>query len=397
MDPNETIGVYTAAAQATDPVATATVTDDASPLPSDAPRLLPPRRRTRLLLCVDGGGVRARATSRFLEHLETALGRRLHDVFDMFAGTSAGSFIAAGFACGRYNAREVRSLSGTANSRRVFSQTWCQWASSKLLYRPKYGGAGKADVLREMFTRTAADSTPMRMCDVPKPLVVAVTEVRDTTSVDWAFKSTGTDGRCEYSVGEVCDASSAAPTYFPGVVLGGGGGGGGTGPPASVYVDGGLSFNDPVMLAVLEAQELWPSDNIAVLSLGTGRAPVAYGGARVRRYGMLQWLPLLFEVLLDNSRSEVLVKEWCEVSSQRRYMRVNSTLPPSVSPALDDTSDENMAALKALGDAWWERFGDATLAFVRGDDENITQATAAPPAPASTATTGSLVVPVVSQ
>ncbi|MGY8772306.1 MAG: patatin-like phospholipase family protein, partial [Gammaproteobacteria bacterium] len=49
-----------------------------------------PKSRTRYVLSLDGGGVRAIAALVFLKHLEIESGKKIVDLFDFFIGTSAG-------------------------------------------------------------------------------------------------------------------------------------------------------------------------------------------------------------------------------------------------------------------------------------------------------------------
>jgi len=59
---------------------------------------------------------------------------------------------------------------------------------------------------------------------------------------------------------EAAMATSAAPTYFKPVRIG-----------YFDYIDGGIGNNNPTLLAVAEAEKLWPSRKISVVvSLGTG-------------------------------------------------------------------------------------------------------------------------------
>lgn len=58
------------------------------------------RAGRRLILCVDGGGIRGILTLQALKALEEHVGGRCIDIFDMFAGTSTGAIIAGGLAWG---------------------------------------------------------------------------------------------------------------------------------------------------------------------------------------------------------------------------------------------------------------------------------------------------------
>ena len=56
--------------------------------------------RKNVALAIDGGGIRGLIVAKALSMLETEMGRSLHDVFRLTAGTSTGSIIAAGLASG---------------------------------------------------------------------------------------------------------------------------------------------------------------------------------------------------------------------------------------------------------------------------------------------------------
>ena len=67
---------------------------------------LDPALSPKRILALDGGGIRGILTLQFLQALETSVRARfseetrLCDYFDLIGGTSTGSIIAAGLACG---------------------------------------------------------------------------------------------------------------------------------------------------------------------------------------------------------------------------------------------------------------------------------------------------------
>lgn len=62
---------------------------------------------------------------------------------------------------------------------------------------------------------------------------------------------------------QACQATSAAPTFFPPMVIG---------RPPTAYVDGGLGYNNPIRLLVEEARHIWPASREigCIVSVGTG-------------------------------------------------------------------------------------------------------------------------------
>jgi patatin-like phospholipase/acyl hydrolase len=59
---------------------------------------LPLSSSSRWILSLAGGGYKGLFTAHFLSLLQTELGRPLHEVFDLVAGTSIGSILALGIA-----------------------------------------------------------------------------------------------------------------------------------------------------------------------------------------------------------------------------------------------------------------------------------------------------------
>ena len=68
---------------------------------------LDPAKGPKRILALDGGGIRGILTLEFLKNVETLLKQRLGDdalicdYFDLIGGTSTGSILAAGLACGK--------------------------------------------------------------------------------------------------------------------------------------------------------------------------------------------------------------------------------------------------------------------------------------------------------
>src|SRR5262245_46631219 len=56
--------------------------------------------RKKVILSVDGGGMRGAISIAMLAELETQTGRTCQELFDMVAGTSTGAIIAVGLAVG---------------------------------------------------------------------------------------------------------------------------------------------------------------------------------------------------------------------------------------------------------------------------------------------------------
>jgi predicted acylesterase/phospholipase RssA len=68
----------------------------------------------------------------------------------------------------------------------------------------------------------------------------------------------------DFKVWEACRATSAATTFFEPYVHAEYG---------QKFIDGGLQYNNPVVLVLQEAKDMWPDDEVMLISVGTGNAP----------------------------------------------------------------------------------------------------------------------------
>jgi uncharacterized protein len=229
------------------------------------------------ILALDGGGIRGVLTLGFLQQIETMLRQRaggdpdfrLSDYFDLIAGTSTGSIIAAGLAIG-LTVEQIQEIYRSL-AEEVFKKPVWRFGvfSSKFPLEP----------LMQALTKFFDDIT-LGSADIKTGLMV-MTKRLDTGS-PWVIhnnprgKFFDSDGSWipnkEYLLREVVRASTAAPHYFE---------------PESIrvaadiegaFVDGGVSpFNNPalqaLMLATLKGFGLnWPfgADKLMVVSVGTG-------------------------------------------------------------------------------------------------------------------------------
>lgn len=237
------------------------------------------------ILALDGGGVRGALTLGYLAHLESRLRDRLGadpnfrlcDWFDLIAGTSTGSIIAAALALGMdvpTIQRKYRTLGEQVFEKSFFREGFL---------RAKYDHAKLSAHLQDTF---GADTT--LGSDRLRTGLLVMTKRLDTGS-PWPL--TNNPGGKYWAGGEsipnrdyplwrVVRASTAAPSFFDpewieiatdarGWVTKG------------VFVDGGVSpFNNPALQAFMVATLggfglRWRTGptNLLVMSIGTGRRP----------------------------------------------------------------------------------------------------------------------------
>jgi patatin-like phospholipase/acyl hydrolase len=262
------------------------------------------------ILSLDGGGFRGMFSAAVLARLEEDLDIRIVDHFDLIAGTSTGGIIALGLGLGLSPKEIVEFYTG--HGPRIFRNR------SKLrvlrhLLRAKYGAGPLQEALTEVFgERTFGEST--------KRLVITSYNLRaddvylfrtphlPVLKRDWRERAVN-----------VALATSAAPTYLPGMPLDG-----------ARLVDGGLWANNPAMVALTEAVGPLgiPLEAIRMFSLGT-TTEVRNRHRRLDHGGLLPWAGDAVEVLM-RAQSESANKQARHFLGKSNVLRLNPAVPAGV-------------------------------------------------------------------
>ena len=75
------------------------------------------------------------------------------------------------------------------------------------------------------------------------------------------------------------------------------------------------------------------------------------------KWGLIGWVMHdLFGLMVESSMDHELAEELIG----KNYLRINSPLG-KVNRRLDDNSDSNIERIEAMGESWWELFGDESL------------------------------------
>ena len=318
----------------------------------------------KYILSLDGGGIRGAATARFLALVEETLkakhGRSLRDCVDFYAGTSTGSFIALALATTDLEMAEISALYNHESARRIFKDNR-GWFEIDGFNAPKYEAGGKSRFLKEKFANATIG-------DVPEGRHVLAMTYSVEKRQPVVIKSSNPTHR-KVASWVAADASSAAPTYFPTVETKLN-----AGKETHWLIDGGVTANNPTMSAIAEAVRAWPEEplqNFRVLSIGTGYCTRKINGPESQKWGALEWFlkGKILDVLADE---RVVGYQAHTLISDGNYIRVNAQLkeqpglPDPPDDAIDDFSRANLRKLKALGEFWFERYGDVAVDFLQG-------------------------------
>ncbi|OCQ97130.1 patatin [Nostoc sp. MBR 210] len=317
------------------------------------------------ILSLDGGGIRGIMSATMLKAIEKQINKPLHEYFNLIAGTSTGSILAAAIATGK-KSQTIIDLYQQKSSR-IFPYT-SRFSSQRIplilkygVSAPKFSDSGLIQVLKESLGET-------RLFDVNEPKLL-ITSYDTISREPIIFKSWRQDKDYDnFPLWEICVSSASAPTYFPAhkldriikgpvvkaesskVFLDGAASyteniynntqititdGLGKGQTRNITqykggtrealldspwetvpdetakysikciysaVDGGVAANNPSACAVAEALRLGNRlEDITILSIGTGDRTRIIPFEKAEGWGLLQWAQPIIGILFDAS------------------------------------------------------------------------------------------------
>ncbi|MEC4988788.1 MAG: patatin-like phospholipase family protein [Oscillatoria sp. PMC 1068.18] len=283
------------------------------------------------ILSIDGGGIRGIIAAQILTYFEELIyPQPLHEYFDLIAGTSTGSILAAGISIGMTAKQLVELYTTKTDLIFPYWGTWGYLSPKRIpiilkygISAPKFAHDGLIKVLQEQFGKiTLAEVTPAGSSR-PNLLIPSYDTIRRQPIV---FKSWRHEmPYANLFLWETCVCSASAPTFFPPYRVADTAGN-------TLYsaVDGGLGANNPAACAVAEALRLnLPISDLAVLSLGTGEMINPFPYEKVRGWGVVQWAGKIVDVLMDASLEihEYITREIvCNYEDNQRYLRLQPLL-----------------------------------------------------------------------
>lgn len=247
--------------------------------------------------------------------------------FDLYAGTSTGSIVAASLALGM-SAAQVLALFQERTAI-IFSREGLTFAEKALSFKGWAKPAYSEHALRESLEEHWGDKT---LGECPKPLSIACLDV--VTGAPRVFRSahhahSGADRNIR--VVDAVMASCAAPTFFPSAQVAG-----------SSYIDGALWANNPSLLAILDARDLsgLPLEQNKLLSLGCGK-PFWGKNVGFGNLGLVGWgVPLMGLMMV--AQSDGVNDHVRRLMPPTCYLRVDPDIPKEL-VTLDEP--ENLPSL----------------------------------------------------
>ncbi|MES2618864.1 MAG: patatin-like phospholipase family protein [Bacteroidota bacterium] len=278
------------------------------------------------ILSLDGGGIRGALSLGLLQKIESLIQQkhnnpqlRLCDYFDMIGGTSTGSIIAAALATGM-RVDEIKDRYLQLGSK-IFAKKykWYNPLETMKFLRANYDHRQFETELRNLFgDMTLGDERLLTgLCIITK---------RADTNSTWPllnhpggkFYNSAMGKNKNILLWQAIRASSAAPTYFPPIILDVGD------DTKAAFVDGGLSMsNNPaltlLMVATLKGFPLqWNTgeQQLQLISIGTGYGVQKKMTADIDDDTMLNWAANAPDMLMDDAcwQNQILL-QWLSNSA----------------------------------------------------------------------------------
>jgi len=229
----------------------------------------PPRGKGIRVLSIDGGGTRGILGLEVLDELEKQAGnRKICELFDIIIGVSTGGILATLLGAKRKSVDECKTIYMEI-SRQLFNQGRLSGVSGLLLSHSYYNSKKWVEILKKVLGEDVMVINTARSPNSPKIAIIS-SIVNAPQLQPFIFRNyehpPGRDshfrGGTKFQLYEAVQCSSAAPGYFAEVPLG-----------TVVHQDGGVLVNNPTAIAIHEARQIWPTEDIhCVVSVGNGRS-----------------------------------------------------------------------------------------------------------------------------
>lgn len=324
------------------------------------------------ILSIDGGGIRGIIPALILAEIERRTQKPIFSLFDLITGTSSGGILALGLTKPRLSSDVSDNLPVAEYTAEDLLQLFLEYGVEifyeplferllgpleDIFLQPKYPSESKEKIFRQYFGNAPLENNLKEVFvtsyDIEQRIPIFFTNKLEKQQIE----SKNFQKLCGgFSLLDAALATSATPTYFAPHRL--------VNPHNSgiayTLIDGGVFANNPAHLAILEAQisskrkaqKVLNTEDILVLSLGTGSLTSVYPYKEVKNWGLLQWGRPLLNIMFDGS-SEVVAGELEQLfepsdkEAKSFYYRFQ-TLLDSELEEIDNTKLQNTRQLQAI-------------------------------------------------
>lgn len=307
--------------------------------------------KKKLLLSIDGGGIRGIIPLYYLMYLEKELikitGKNIVETFDMFAGTSVGSMILGTLLFRTYETKNIMSeiienIFTDANFYYIFKD---YNYSSIVGLNPKYDSKNKNDLIKKYIK----DDVYFNNIGSNKHFMVPYYSITQEKPI---FYKSYKESKEKHKASDIICASSSAPIYFSSYVFSDG---------SEIGIDGAVFANNPTDSLYADALELYNTTDIRILSLGTGDPILNPGKPNYYMGGAIEWITKgsLINIIMDSNQAVVDYKmKIFAKDNDDKYIRIHKPL----NVALDDLSKIDFLKDEAM--KWFVETKDKVLDLI---------------------------------
>lgn len=255
--------------------------------------------RRRVILSIDGGGIRGLIPIAILKRLNDLMKYQLQSNVDLYAGTSTGSLIGGALMLKTelgylYNITDILNLYSMRSSHIFKTREESNQNPLKFIMEKTFQNLKVKDQSHDFLFTTEDNST---------------SDLHLITNRDTNYS--------EQRLSDILLACSAVKGYFDPVVING-----------KQLSDGVTVMKNPSLIALDHYQELYPEDQMIILSLGTGDVREFYDD----------------EIERSTEKVHETLSERAENDSRIQYFRIQPKLRRA-KPEMNDTSQENIQNL----------------------------------------------------
>lgn len=316
------------------------------------PRSDLPYQKDRVrILSIDGGGIRGLLPGVVMKYVEDGLTKKIGSQFhfarhlDLIAGTSTGGIIGLGMVMPGERARPKYTMETlidlyTTKGQEIFPPSWFGLPG---IFEATYPEKPLEGYLNTYFGETCLSEA---LC----PTLITSFDIKNNKSHTFDSLKANKKEDKNFLFKGAGRATSAAPTYYPSAKIKNEVG------EEFELVDGGIYANNPTLLAIKRAQQLYPdAQEIVVYSFGTGEAikkDLSYLGDK----GLLNWGINIASILMHNAAelTEKLIKRELKTDPRIKYVRIQPHLEGSETK-MDNVRPENIEHLLEAAEATIEK------------------------------------------
>lgn len=299
------------------------------------------------ILSIDGGGLRGIVPVTILQAIEAKTGKKIYELFDMIAGTSTGGLIACALTVSddgktpKYSLQDIAEMY-TKRGKDIFPpisglKKVIHYATD--IFHSRFSPDGLDQVLKDYM----GDKT---MLDCILPLFIASYDIKNNEAILFKSRHADKDATQNARLHDICRATSAGPTYLPAYQFNYDG-------KDRICIDGGVYMNNPTVGAIVEVSRYTressyyegfhdvETENIVVLSLGTGHYTDNVLYRKVDGGGELGWAPAISDVMMQGV-NQVTDYEATEILEDNNYLRLFININDSKHDDMADSSDETL-------------------------------------------------------